>query len=63
MDKTVSKESANWCCCDTGPVKNCGPECCIQLQCEICNIIVRICKDGWKKTGDTTLICSKCMKK
>lgn len=49
------------CCCDTVPVKNCGPTCCIQLQCEQCNKIVRICKDGWKKTGDDSLICSRCM--
>ena len=60
-ENTVKKTLQELCCCDTAPVKNCGPECCIQLPCAMCNKIVRICKDGWKKIGESSLLCIKCL--
>jgi len=61
MSNEAYKNLQELCCCDTVPVKNCPPTCCIQLSCEQCSKTVRICKDGWKKTGETTLLCSRCM--
>ena len=47
------------CCCDTGPIKNCGPQCCQQVQCFHCAITIRICKDAWF-CHDNTVLCMRC---
>jgi hypothetical protein len=47
------------CCCDTGPVKNCGPQCCNQVQCFHCKSTIRICKDAWF-CHDNIVLCMRC---
>ena len=47
------------CCCDTGPIKNCDPTCCNQVQCSTCNVVIRICKDAWF-CHDNIVLCIKC---
>jgi hypothetical protein len=47
------------CCCDTTPIKNCGPECCEQVKCVICATSIRICKDSWF-CQDNQIYCVKC---
>ena len=50
------------CCCDTGPVKNCGPDCCSQVKCFHCASIMRICKDAWF-CHDNIVMCMRCKPK
>lgn len=51
--------SVDICCCDTSPRMDCGPDCCMQVQCSHCHAVIRICKDAWFCT-DTTVSCMQC---
>ena len=48
------------CCCDLGPIKNCGPKCCPQIQCTDCLCIIRICKDSWFNRN-LEILCKQCV--
>jgi hypothetical protein len=47
------------CCCDTTPIKHCGPECCTQVTCFHCMCVLRICKDAWF-CYDNVVLCIRC---
>jgi len=51
--------SVTICCCDTVSRKDCGPECCMQVQCSVCGIMIRLCKDAWFCT-DESVSCMRC---
>jgi hypothetical protein len=60
--KIKGTKNVELCCCDTGPIALCGPECCTQVSCFHCTATIRICKDAWF-CYDSVALCMRCNKK